>query len=252
MRRFLLAVLTVITAATAVSGNAIDTATAVEAADHTVTFVNRSGQTIWIGAAVNADGSHNLTGLPMLHDTQQGTVTIPESGNPAHWRGKFFARQGCTGTPGSTFHCAIGDCGNQADRCVLGEQPASLAEFNFDRNDRLAPWYNVSYVNAVSLSITIDARDAQVPPGSKECEGVGCSFRLLESCPPENLTRDGSGKPVLCTNPNRDARTAYSNAMSSRCPKAYAWSKQDAEQGNQTVRQCTKCSGFIVTFHRGI
>ncbi|RZQ63922.1 thaumatin family protein [Amycolatopsis suaedae] len=249
MRRIRCAVLALVTAATAVTGNAA----AAQAADHTVTFVNRSGQTIWIGSAVNADGSRNLTGLPMLHDTQQATVTIPESGNPPHWRGKFFARQNCTGTPGSTFRCAIGDCGNLADRCTTGEQPASLAEFNFDRNDpmKLAPWYNVSYVNAVSLSITIDARDAQVPPGSKECESVGCSDRLLESCPPENLTRDPAGRPVLCVNPNRDARTPYSNAISSRCPKAYAWSKQDAEQGNQTVRQCRYCTGFVVTFHRG-
>ncbi|MGA6164604.1 thaumatin family protein [Amycolatopsis magusensis] len=226
------------------------TGTATAAAADTVTFVNRSGQPLWIGSAVNADGSRNLTGLPRLADSQQATVTIPESGDPAHWRGKFFARQDCTGTPGSTFHCAIGDCGNLADRCVTGEQPASLAEFNFDRNDRLAPWYNVSYVNAVSLSITIEPRDAPASP--PECEAVGCSDRLLESCPAENLTRDSSGKPILCTNPNRDAKTPYSDTMSSRCPKAYAWSKHDTEPGNQVMRQCRDCSGFTVTFHRGV
>ncbi|WP_181772118.1 thaumatin family protein [Amycolatopsis pittospori] len=252
MRRFLHAVLALATAAAVITGISSSSSMATEDADHTVTFVNRSGRTIWIGSAVNADGSRNLTGLPALNDTQQATVAIPESGDPAHWRGKFFARQGCTGTPGGTFHCTVGDCGNQPDRCVHGEQPASLAEFNFDRNDGLAPWYNVSYVNAVSLSITIEPRDAQAPPGSTECEEVGCSLRLLESCPPENLTRDANGTPLLCTNPNRDARTAYSDAISSRCPKAYAWSKQDAEQGNQTVRQCRDCSGFVVTFHRGI
>ncbi|MGC7096344.1 thaumatin family protein [Amycolatopsis lurida] len=251
MRKIVHAVLALFMIATVTSGTTGNTAVAA-AADHTVTFVNRSGQTIWIGSAVNADGSRNLTGLPQLHDTQQATVTIPESGDPAYWRGKFFARQNCTGTPGSTFHCEIGDCGNLADRCVTGEQPASLAEFNFHRDDPLAPWYNVSYVNAVSLSITIEPRDAQVPPGGTECEAVGCSERLLEVCPPENLTRDGSGKPILCTNPNRDAKTPYSNAVSNRCPKAYAWSKHDTEPGNQVMRQCRECSGFTVTFHRGI
>ncbi|WP_157767637.1 hypothetical protein [Actinosynnema pretiosum] len=54
---------------------------------------------------------------------------------------------------------------------------------------------------------------------------------------------------MLCTKPNQDARTAYSNALSARCTKAYAWSKHDTEPGNQLVRQCRQCAGFTVTFH---
>jgi hypothetical protein len=225
------------------------TVPAAAVADHTVTFVNRSGRTIWVGSAVNADGSVNFTNLPVLQDGQSATVTIPESSAPNHWRGKFFARQDCTGTPGSTFHCGIGDCGPFPDRCTLGEQPASLAEFNFDRGDALAPWYNVSYVNAFSLPVTIDPRDASAPP--PECEGLGCSQNLLPFCPSANLTRWPDGTPMLCTNPDRDARTPYSDALSSRCPRAYAWSRQDTEPGNQVVRQCRQCSGFTVTFHSG-
>ncbi|GAA4547980.1 thaumatin family protein [Amycolatopsis samaneae] len=255
MRKLFYAVLAVLAVVATAAGTAsAPAATAAVTAEHTVTLVNRTGETIWIGTGVNADGSRNLSGLPVLRDSQQATVSIPESGAPGHWRGKFFARQRCTGNPGSTFHCEIGDCGNLADRCTTGEQPASLAEFNFDQHEpiKLAPWYDVSYVNAVSLPITIETRDGKAPPGSTECEPVGCSDRLLRYCPPANLTRDRAGKPVLCTNPDRDAKTAYSNAISSHCPKAYAWSKQDAEQGNQTVRQCRQCSGFTVTFHRGI
>lgn len=233
----------------AVAALAVVTPPAAAAADHTVTFVNRSGRTVWIGSAVNADGSRALTGLPTLQNGQSATITIPESSTPNHWRGKFFARQDCTGTPGSTFRCRVGDCGPLADRCTTGEQPVSLAEFNFDRNDWLAPWYNVSYVNAFSLPITIEARDGVTPPGSTECTPVGCPEDLLPYCPPENLTRWPDGRPMLCTNPNRDARTAYSNALSARCPKAYAWSKHDTEPGNQVVRQCRQCTGFTVTFH---
>nr|CEL12765.1 Conserved domain protein precursor [Kibdelosporangium sp. MJ126-NF4]CTQ98451.1 Conserved domain protein precursor [Kibdelosporangium sp. MJ126-NF4] len=219
--------------------------------NNTVTFVNQSGETVWLGSTVNADGSANLTGLPTLQNGQSATITIPESSAPNHWRGKFFARQGCTGESGSTFHCKVGDCGVYADRCSTGDQPVSLAEFNFDRKDALAVWYNVSYVNAFSLPITIAPRDAKAPPGSKECEVMGCSKNLLTSCPPENLTRGDDGSPMLCTNPNRDAKTPYSNAIQSACPQAYAWSKQDAEPGNETVRQCKECSGFTVTFHSG-
>jgi hypothetical protein len=243
MRRILCAVVVLISALLAA------TTPAAALADHTVTLVNRSGGTIWPGTGVNADGSVNFTGLPVLQDGQSVTVTIPESTAPNHWRGKFFARQGCTGTPGSTFHCRVGDCGPFPDHCVTGEQPASLAEFNFDQRDGLAPWYNVSYVNAFSLPITIEPRDASAPP--PECEGLGCSQNLLPFCPAANLTRWDDGTPMLCTNPNRDARTAYSDALSSRCPRAYAWSRQDTEPGSQVVRQCRQCSGFTVTFHSG-
>src|SRR3954470_22858677 len=80
----------------------------VNAANHTVTFVNRSGRTVWVGSTVNADASVNFTSLPTLANGQSATVTIPESAEPGHWRGKFFARQGCTGTSGQNFHCAVG------------------------------------------------------------------------------------------------------------------------------------------------
>ena len=220
-------------------------------ANHTVTFVNRSGQTVWVGSTVNADGSVNFTNLPTLANGQSATVTIPESAAPGHWRGKFFARQGCTGTSGQNFHCVVGDCGVQANRCTTGEQPASLAEFNFDTRDGLAPWYNVSYVNAFSLPITIAAVGATVPPGSNSCGTAGCTTNVLPFCPPENLRYAPNGSPVNCVNPNRDAPTNYSNAVKSRCPKAYAWSRQDTEPGNQTVFQCASCSGFTVTFHGG-
>jgi len=203
---------------------------------HTVTFVNQSGQTLWIGSSVNADNSVNFTGLPMLLNGQSATVTIPEGAWPNHWRGKFFGRQACTGQSGSTFKCAVGDCG-------------PFAEFNFDQNDGLAPWYNVSYVNAFAVPITIQANNPQAPPGSPECETMGCTENLLPYCPQANKRVGTNGVTPYCLNLNRDARTPYSDALSSHCPKAYAWSRQDAEQGNQTVRQCSNCSGFTVTFH---
>lgn len=250
MRRALFPVLAALAAAALMAAGGASAGTTATAADGpTVTFVNQSGETLWIGSTVNADGSENLTGLPAIEDGRQATVTVPASDR--HWRGKFFGRQGCTGDSGSSFHCAIGDCGPDAGGCTTGEQPASLAEFNFDPQDQLAPWYDVSYVNAVSVPITIDPAGSGARSPSAECEPVGCPDPLLQYCPPENLTKDGNGNPVLCTNPNRDAKTPYSDAISSHCPKAYAWSKQDTEGGNQTVRQCRGCSGFTVTFHHG-
>lgn len=235
------------------SGNDTDRVAGVAAergADHTVTLRNETDSRIWVGAMVNADGSSPLTGLPTLEPGQSAAITVPEHSGAGHWRGKFFARQGCSGEEGSTFHCAVGDCGPFPDHCSTGEQPVSLAEFNFDAADSAAPWYNVSYVNAVSAPITITPEGKSPPADGGECSAVGCPTDLLSVCPPEDLTRDpGSGKPLVCINPNRDAKTAYSEALTKACPTAYSWSKQDAEAGNQVVRQCSHCSGFTVTFH---
>ncbi|MEU0333551.1 thaumatin family protein [Streptomyces sp. NPDC006193] len=232
---------------TPVSRSAAPAAAAATA--HTVTFVNHTGRTVWVGSTVNADGSKQLTGLPVLQPDQSATITVPETSDPGHWRGKFFARMGCSGTSGSDFHCRLGDCGKYADHCETGEQPVSLAEFNFDTADGLAPWYDVSYVNAFSVPITITP--VNVGPGGGGCAAMGCSENLLPLCPAENLTRWPDGKPMLCTNPNRDAKTAYSNMVASHCPKAYAWSRHDQEPGNQVMQQCSSCSGFTVEFHAG-
>ncbi|GAA2617370.1 glycosyl hydrolase [Streptomyces axinellae] len=218
-------------------------------AEHTVTLRNETGKRVWIGATVNADGSSSLTGLPTLDPGKSATIKIPERSDAGHWRGKFFAREGCTGESGSTFHCEVGDCGPYADRCTTGEQPVSLAEFNFDPADNLAPWYNISYVNAVSAPVTITPDGVAPPENGGECASVGCPTDLLSHCPPENLTKAKDGKPLVCVNPNRDAKTAYSEALAKQCPSAYSWSKHDAEKGNQVVRQCSKCKGLTVTFH---
>ncbi|MBT3154940.1 hypothetical protein HTV45_29400 [Streptomyces sp. CHD11] len=219
------------------------------AAEHTVTLRNETDSRIWVGSSVNADGSAELTGLPVLDPGQSATVTIPERSGAGHWRGKFFARQGCTGEEGSTFHCEVADCGPYADRCVTGEQPTGLAEFNFDPADGNAPWYNVSYVNAVSEPITITP-DGMTPPETGECAAAGCAVDLMADCPADNLVTDPeTGRPLVCVNPDRDAKTAYSDAINQKCTTAYAWSRQDHEPGNRTVYQCAECAGLTVTFH---
>ncbi|MBE8520481.1 Thaumatin pathogenesis-like protein [Amycolatopsis sp. H6(2020)] len=194
-----------------------------------MTFVNHSGQTLWPGSTVNADQPVNFASLPTLADGQPATVTVPETSAPGHWRGKFFARQGCTGTSGQDFHCTVGDCGAHTDHCTTGEQPASLAEFNFDTADGLAT----------------------VPPGSASCGTAGCPENLLPHCPAENRQHSPGGTLINCINPNRDAPTSYSNAIKTHCPKAYTWSKQDTEPSNQTTYQCASCTGSTITFHSG-
>ncbi|MFJ9628139.1 glycosyl hydrolase [Streptomyces sp. NPDC101175] len=232
-------------------GASINGTPAADVADHTITLQNRTGSRIWVGSEVNADGSAAITGLPTLDPGQSATISIPEHEGAGHWRGTFFARQGCGGVDGSTFHCAVGDCGPYADHCSVGQQPTGLAEFNFDPADSLAPWYDVSYVDAVAVPVTITPNDV-TPPASGECAVAGCAEDLLSGCPAEDLTKDpATGQSLVCVNPNRDAKTPYSDMINQKCPTAYAWSKQDAEPGNQVVYQCTKCSGLTVAFGTG-
>ncbi|MFF0728752.1 glycosyl hydrolase [Streptomyces sp. NPDC004134] len=231
------------------SGGRADSVTAAAGdGGYSVTLRNETDEPVWVGSTVSADGTEPLVGLPKLDPGQSGTVTIPQD-TAGHWRGRFFARQGCgTDQATGTFRCAVGDCGPEEDRCTTGEQPTGLAEFNFDTRDDSAPWYNVSYVDAVSVPITITP-DGAPPTDGGACAPVGCDVDLLSACPPENLTTDESGKPLVCVNPNRDAKTPYSDALAAKCPTAYSWSKHDAESGNQVVRQCSECGGFTVTFH---
>lgn len=219
-------------------------------ADHTVTLVNRTGRTVWVGSEVNADGSAALDGLPTLDPGQSSTVDIPEHAGAGHWRGTFFARQGCSGQDGVDFHCQLGDCGPHVDRCSTGEASVSLAEFDFDPSDSLAPWYDVSYVNAFSVPVTITPDGVTPPPDGGACATMGCPDDLLPYCPSQDLVTDpGTGGALECVNPNRDAQTSYSDAIGSHCPYAYAWSGADTVPGNQVVRDCTSCSGMTVTFH---
>jgi hypothetical protein len=249
--RLLLSVFLLILACAPSAAAAGAGAAAPAVAEHTVTLVNQTGQTVWVGSNVNADGSAALTGLPELAPGASASVSVPEDTGAQHWRGTFFAREGCSGQSGSTFHCSLGDCGPYADHCTTGEQPVSLAEFNFDPSDSLAPWYDVSYVNAFSVPVTITPQGVDAPPaGGGSCAVEGCPDDLLPYCPQADLVTDpSSGAPLECVNPSRDATSPYSDAITSHCPYAYAWSKQDTVPGNQVMRQCPECSGMTVTFH---
>jgi hypothetical protein len=59
------------------------------ATGHTITFVNNSGEALWIGSTTNMDGSRNLDNLPVLVAGESVSLTIPDNQGPNHWRGRF-------------------------------------------------------------------------------------------------------------------------------------------------------------------
>jgi hypothetical protein len=220
-----------------------------------VTFVNATGETLWVGATPSADGSRDIQGLPTLQPGQSATIVIPDGDQPDHWRGRFFARQRCTGEPGSTFRCLVGDCGVHADRCErTSDHPVSLAEFNFDQSDPGAPWYNVSYVDALSLTITIDTPDHPRPTIAGSCATSDCSAgQMLAACPAALAVTDPQvGDRINCINPNRNAESDYTAALGTFAPRAYLWSTHDDVPGNETMFNCVDCTDFTVTFHNAV
>ncbi|MFV2099661.1 ricin-type beta-trefoil lectin domain protein [Micromonospora sp. LOL_024] len=218
-----------------------------------VTFVNATGETLWVGAGESGDGSLRITGMPVLRPGESKSIVIPDGGQPGHWRGRFFARQRCSGDPGSTFKCLVGDCGPHLDHCERGAEPVSLAEFNFDQNSPAAPWYNVSYVDALSTTITIEAPGAPNPAVAGSCVRSDCSGgQMLAACPEAHATHDPqNGDRINCVNPDRDAESAYTAALRPFGPRAYLWSTHDKEPGNETVFNCPGCADFTVTFRNG-
>ncbi|NLU77219.1 hypothetical protein HCA58_02185 [Micromonospora sp. HNM0581] len=218
-----------------------------------VTFVNATGETLWVGAGESGDGSRRITGLPVLAPGESKSIVVPDDGQPGHWRGRFFARQRCSGEPGSTFRCLVGDCGPHLDHCERGAEPVSLAEFNFDQNSPVAPWYNVSYVDALSVVITIEAPGAPNPAVAGSCVRTDCSGgQMLAACPDAHATRDPqTGDRINCVNPNRDGESAYTEALRPFGPRAYLWSTHDKVPGNETVFNCPGCADFTVTFRNG-
>jgi hypothetical protein len=227
---------------------ALGAAPAFAAPPYSVTLVNKTGGPVWVGSGVNKDGSKDFEDLPKLQAGESATVHIP-LGPANHWRGRFFARQYCNGTPGGDFHCLVGDCGARPSHCTVGPQPVSLAEFNFDPADDPAPWYNVSYVDGVSVPITINPANGP-PPDGQFCGTAGCPDNVLYACPDNDLKRHpGTGKPMLCVNPDPDVKTPYSNAIARECPKAYSWSDHDHEQRNRVMYSCRNCNKLTVTFH---
>src|SRR5262249_14196770 len=142
--------------------------------------------------------------------------------------------------------------GAAADRCLVGQQPVSLAEFNFDRRDNGAPWYDVSYVDALSLPITITPGGGNESTGAGSCAARPCAGgQPLAPCPSADATlRPGRGRPLVGVNPTRDARTAYTDRLGAFGPRAYLWSTHD-RTGDQVVFNCPGCADFVVTIHGG-
>jgi hypothetical protein len=136
------------------------------AGSHTITFVNSTGESIYLGIwgspRGTAQGGYDPpTGWPEWKLDNGQTKTWSAPGN---FNGRVFPRTGCvSGT------CTGGDCGGT--KCSVTAQPVSLVEFNLD--DGNINWYDVSYVDGYNFPITVTT--------DRSCGMAGCE--TLPACP---------------------------------------------------------------------
>ena len=151
--------------------------------EHKVTFVNNSGETIWVGiwgTAPTPTGYTPPSGLPNWRLDADATKT-PAWCAPHGFNGGIFPRTGCVGDDGKTWvGCDSADCGGMV--CTTGHQPASFCEINFDDLYKKT-WYDVSYVDAFTFPIQLSVDNYTGTPdhGSDWCWTAGCT--VLPACP---------------------------------------------------------------------
>jgi hypothetical protein len=137
---------------------------------HKITFVNNTGEVIYLGIwgqvrGAEADHGYSPPSGWSNWKMEIGTTKIWTA--PAKFNGRFFARSGCNTVTGI---CTDGDCGGI--KCTASAQPVSLAEFNMD--DGSINWYDVSYVDGYNFPITIT---------NNTCTSKNAGCDTLPTCP---------------------------------------------------------------------
>lgn len=156
------------------------------------TFVNRVGQTIWLGAGEQtAKPALSTTGW-VLAPAQSLSVTVPDK-----WNGRFWGRTGCTFNGSGTGHCQTGDCAGGFQCPGYGVIPATLAEFNLNSWDNM-DFYDVSMVDGSNLPMYINITKGATkdPISSDGCSAAGCTKPVV--CPAALVVDGGAGCESAC------------------------------------------------------
>ncbi|KAK9681353.1 hypothetical protein K7432_015659 [Basidiobolus ranarum] len=232
------------------------------AQSHTITFVNRCTQNIWLasltssevpslpanGGLLPAGGSHVLSGI-------------------AGWQGRFWGRTDCdfsNKNKSSNVACLTGDCGSGQEYCgqATGQPPASLAEFKFNGWNNL-DFYDISLVDGYNLPLSIEphSKSGSTNGNSYTCAtpSIGKDINLI--CPPELQKVDSKGKVIGCNSacvafgspeyccsgahstPDTCSPSTYSKIFKTSCPGCYSYAYDDSTStftcsGDYTIQFC--------------
>jgi hypothetical protein len=231
----------------------------------TFTFVNNSGQTIWVGALNNPGHPLPEGGGFQLNAGASHAVTLTDN-----WAGRFWPRTGCHFDAAGNGTCDTGDCARGL-KCngAGGIPPASLAEITMQGAGG-QDFFDVSFVDGFNVPIVM--RPIGGPPNPSNpfwCVDAGCSTNINATCPPELQKRNGAGQVVACNSAcnafNTDqfcCRGAfatpetcrpeqwpvnYTRVFKNGCPKAYSYAYDDPS----STFFCRDCNYQIIFGNAG-
>ena len=216
----------------------------------TITFTNKCPYTVW-PATIGLDSSNLTTGFELVTGATN-TVDVPSP-----WRGRFWARTGCSGKSGK-FTCATGDCASGEVECKGsgGNPPATLLELSIASTNGL-DYYDVSNVDGFNLPVSIAPEG-----GNGNCKSSSCPADINSACPTELQVKGSDGNVIACKNacmafvqdqyccignfstPEKCPRTRYSNFFGKQCPEAYSYPYDDRNAGFT----CSGGPNYIITF----
>ncbi|KAI9360958.1 thaumatin [Pilaira anomala] len=203
-----------------------------------VKIVNNCKKTIQLGQLSNNQDADDTTVSIHAGGTKQYTF----NGN---WSGRFWARQGCTGSACQVAGAAF---------------PASLAEFTFLAADG-KDFYDISFVDGYNLPVSITptkSTEELDPQNPYWCGAPACGD--MPTCPKElQLKVDGIyvgclsacskfGNPEYCCSgafgtPDKCPINKYAAVLKDECPDAYSFAYDD----EKSLYQC-RSSAYTVTW----
>ncbi|KAG2667209.1 hypothetical protein I3760_15G101900 [Carya illinoinensis] len=219
-----------------------------------ITFTNNCPNSVWPGT-LTSDQKPQLstTGFELASKAStQIDVQAP-------WKGRFWARTGCSTDALGRFSCAIADCASGQVACNGNGAipPASLVEINMVENSGQDYFYDISLVDGFNLPVSVSTEG-----GTGDCQTTSCSANVNAACPAvlQVTATDGSviackstciafNQPQYCCTGNFNSRetcppTNYSMVFKNQCPQAYSYAFDDPS----SLFTCSGAPNYVITF----
>ncbi|KAL6133470.1 hypothetical protein ACLB2K_065705 [Fragaria x ananassa] len=219
----------------------------------TITFTNNCPYTVWPGT-LTSDQQPQLptTGFELAQGANNQVIT------PVPWKGRFWARTGCTTAADGKFSCATAECSSGQVTCNGNGAipPATLVEINIVA-DGGQDFYDVSLVDGFNVPMSVAPQG-----GTGDCQPSTCPANVNNACPAELQVKAADGSVIACksactafnepqyccTPPNDTPETCpptnYSKIFEDQCPQAYSYAYDD----KNSLFTCFGGPNYAITF----
>ncbi|XP_050381951.1 thaumatin-like protein 1b [Argentina anserina] len=219
----------------------------------TITFTNNCPYTVWPGT-LTSDQQPQLstTGFELKQGANNQVIT------PVPWKGRFWARTGCTTAADGKFSCATAECSSGQVTCNGNGAipPATLVEINIVA-DGGQDFYDVSLVDGFNVPMSVATQG-----GTGDCKPSSCPANVNTVCPAELQVKAADGSVIACksactafnepkyccTPPNNTLETCpptnYSQIFEEQCPQAYSYAFDD----KSSTFTCFGGPNYAITF----